>query len=500
MSRKILLLALLFLVLILPSAHHATSAYQERGPISIRSDADLTPENGVVGGSGTSEDPFVIEGWRINGTLSLFGIELRSVSKYVVVRNCLIFSNSSDCDCVVLHNASHITLENCVIEGGRCAVLVKDSRVTLLNCTLRKSAYGVSGTGSQVEIRNCFIESEAGGIVLSSCNGTVRACDVRAGDGIVGEKCEGLVVEDCQVRASSDGIRLSGNSSTVKNVDVRGCSRGIVVWDQREGGVSNCTVQNCTYGISLSYGSFGVSVEDCEVLECDVGILLEYSTSCAVRSNNVTGCGVGISLAWANFSAIYDNFFFNGRNWEISGLCVGNDWNVSRVTGENIIGGPMGGNYWSDYAGEDLDGDGIGDTALPYGPGDWRPLTSFIRITEPLSGASYYPEERITVRWECSKNVVRVELRLDDSPWQAVEGGSYELPALSEGVHTVQVRGFDSAGKVCTDYASFLVWKERPSFVEKVLPRLTSVEFLLFVVDIAVLISLPFVLRKKRFG
>ncbi|MCD6474077.1 MAG: hypothetical protein J7K47_04135, partial [Thermoplasmata archaeon] len=63
-------------------------------------------------------------------------------------------------------------------------------------------------------------------------------------------------------------------------------------------------------------------------------------------------------------------------------------WNISKTSGINIVGGVyLGGNYWSDYDGIDLNNDGIGDTNLPYNcsgdiqhGGDYASLT-FKRYT-----------------------------------------------------------------------------------------------------------------------
>lgn len=47
------------------------SEYERRAPIRIQTDADFTEENGVVGGSGTEEDPYRISGWHIIPTRGL---------------------------------------------------------------------------------------------------------------------------------------------------------------------------------------------------------------------------------------------------------------------------------------------------------------------------------------------------------------------------------------------------------------------------------------------
>jgi parallel beta-helix repeat protein len=59
-------------------------------PIYIYGDDEFTYSNGVMSGSGTAADPYVIEGWNISPANADYGVYVDHTTSYFVIRDCVI--------------------------------------------------------------------------------------------------------------------------------------------------------------------------------------------------------------------------------------------------------------------------------------------------------------------------------------------------------------------------------------------------------------------------
>jgi len=166
---------------------------------------------------------------------------------------------------------------------------------------------------------------------------------------------EGFTIKGSGSRLYDSGISVdhsSGNDIS-HNVITNNNYDGISFYYSSSNVVSGNVITNNNYdGISFYSSSSNVVSGNVITNNNYDGISFYYSSNNLISNNTITNNNYGISLAlYSNDNIIYHNNFVDN---------IGQVWSDS----VNVWDYGNEGNFWSDYAGQDLNGDGIGDT--PY--------------------------------------------------------------------------------------------------------------------------------------
>jgi parallel beta-helix repeat protein len=271
---------------------------------------------------------------------------------------------------------------------------------------------------------------KAEGTIYIRADGTVEGTDKiqREGnvytftDNINGEivvEMDGIVVDgaDYTLYGNGSGIGIELNSRTnvtIKNVEVRAFGEGIYLLDSQnnhlienyiadngEGMYLHSSRNTRIIGNNLTNNWAGIypwgSSNDNTITGNDIknstyGIYLFYSTNNNINLNNIRDNTVGIYFVASNNTIYNNNFINNSKNVYDEDLS-NPSWFLNPSI--NIWNNGSEGNYWSDYNGTDINGDGIGDT--PYiideNNKDNYPLMELYTIPEnpPLLPLPYAP-------------------------------------------------------------------------------------------------------------
>jgi len=136
-----------------------------RDRIYIEGNSDFTSSNGVTGGSGIKEDPFVIEGWSINASKQ-GGIIIRNVSAPFIIRDVHIydgyFSTPFWSMGINIWNATMFRIESSLSERNEKGIYIGSgdnftiSRNTIIdNIRGIKLDYSVDFNINDNNIKNC---------------------------------------------------------------------------------------------------------------------------------------------------------------------------------------------------------------------------------------------------------------------------------------------------------------------------------------------------------
>jgi parallel beta-helix repeat protein len=310
-----------------------------------------------------------------NITNNYYGIWLKTSSDNVIYENS-VYSNTMD-GVYLKGSTNNIVSTNYLFSNSRDAINLRESLDNIIeyNEVFNNFRYGIYLYDS---VSN-FIENN----ILSSNSDDGISFDSSIGNSIIGNTVTGN---------TNNGINLESSNNNIidDNIVNSNTNDGILF----EAADSNTISGNRIYlnninGINLLASLENIFTDNNISNNNENGIKLYTSNDNSFTQNFILTNGIhGIYLYSSENNRVYNNYLSNPINaWDNDD----NVWNLGRVPGTNIIGGEyIGGNFWDDYEGTDLDGDGLGNTLLPYNAdnnviieGDYNPLTSQYTNHEP---------------------------------------------------------------------------------------------------------------------
>jgi len=300
---------------------------------------------------------------------------------------------------IVLDGSAGVVLDGL---GEGTVVDVLADGVTVRNCTIRGSGESVTGEPAGVRViaadatiaSNTILDALFGIDLRESPSAVIRDNTIRC--------------KDLEPGRRGDGIRLWWSHGCTVEGNTVVASRDMVFWYSEDLRITRNTVTDSRYGLHFMY-SHGSVLEANELLGNSVGVYLMYSNGITLRGNRMrnnrgaSGYGIGLkdcdditiagNALLANRVGVYlDNspssvgstglFESNMIAFNEVGLLATPNTHSNVFTRNAFIENEQAaathgrgrlvsntfaregvGNYWSSYAGFDLDGDGVGDVA-----------------------------------------------------------------------------------------------------------------------------------------
>jgi|GEM_PF-1702867 len=357
--------------------HSGVRSYTKHLPIHISDNSQFTAENGVTGGSGTQNDPYIIEGWDIDAGGNGPCVFIENTEAWFVLRGCYLHNSGSNWGDagiklmrvvngsvesntlsyneigIYLWRSSSNTIANNTISNNRmegiylwssistsiinnrmvgCGILVVGSDLNQWNTHIIDTSNTVNGKAVQywIDQTGGTVPTDAGQVILVNCSG-VKIENQNVSNGTVGIQIvfsSGITItNNIASNNSMKGISLICSINNIlTNNTLSNNNYGITFGSSSNNILTNNTISNNNYGITFDSSINNTIANNTISNNRMEGISLDYSTSNILTNNTMVGCGI---------------------------LVVGSDlnqWNTHIIDTSNTVNGKAV-QYWIDQTG-----------------------------------------------------------------------------------------------------------------------------------------------------
>ncbi len=299
----------------LMSPYGKSNGYTVHPPIRINNNSDLASE--AISGNGTQPDPYVIEGYEIDGTGYGYCMYIGNTSDHFVVRDCYLHNASGNMGTywentgLYFYNVMNGIAENNTMIDNTYGIYLYLSNTTILNKnSASNSGAGISLVSSEGNkiLNNVAVDNWGQGIDIElSNNNTIDNNTVNNNDDgiLISSSVNNTVTNNTMV---DDGIVIDGNKRSHWNthhIDKNNTinDKRVEYWKDEEGG----TVPSDAGGVILA-NCTSVSVKNQNISDGTIGVLLGFSDENKIVHNNASmNNDFGVHLCYSHNNTIANN-------------------------------------------------------------------------------------------------------------------------------------------------------------------------------------------------
>ena len=203
-------------------------SYTTHNPIRIEGNSQFVPNatNGVVSGSGTVIDPYIIEGWDISAT-SFYGISIEKTTVNFTIRNCYIHDGkSTDKYGIYFYKIKNGTIHNNNVSNNKYGVIYSQSNdIKVFNNSLYLNGVGIelntNANNSKIE-NNTILKCGYWGVTLNSATRNIVTFNIisqstQYGIEVTGNSKYNLIHHNNLI--SNNGAGSTYNSAHIQTLD-----------------------------------------------------------------------------------------------------------------------------------------------------------------------------------------------------------------------------------------------------------------------------------------